>query len=156
MTNGILTDTKSITLYTFDRDVVDSGKSTCNGECARNWLPFYAPPGAMVNADYQIITRDDGKAQWAIKGKPLYYWPEDQEPGDKYGDGYNNLWRLIGVAGPVTLDAKRRVRGLLSQLALRCSLIAKLAADALAPTRGSQKRLAPSPARRLQSGPGST
>ena len=103
MTNGILTDAKSITLYTFDRDVVDSGKSIGNGECARNWLPFYAPPGAMVNADYQIITRDDGKAQWAIKGKPLYYWPEDQEPGDKYGDGYNNLWRLIGAAGPVTM-----------------------------------------------------
>lgn len=95
--------TKSITLYTFDRDVADSGKSICNGECARNWLHFYAPPGAMANADYQIITRDDGKSQWAIKGQPLYHGPEDQEPGDKYGDGYNNLWRLIGATGPVTM-----------------------------------------------------
>ena len=103
MTNGMLTDNKSMTLYTFDRDVTASGKSACHGECARNWLPFYAPAGAVAGSDYQIIMRDDGKPQWAMKGKPLYFWPEDQEPGDKYGDGYNNLWRLIGTAGPVTV-----------------------------------------------------
>lgn len=102
MTNGMLTDSKSMTLYTFDRDIASSGKSVCNGDCARDWLPFFAPVGAKPTSDFQIITRDDGKAQWAFKGKPLYYWPEDQEPGDKYGDGYRNLWRLIGVNGPVT------------------------------------------------------
>lgn len=104
ITNGMLTDPKSMTLYTFDRDVAGSGKSVCNGECARNWLPFYAPAGAKASPDYQIIIRDDGKAQWAIKGKPLYFWPEDQEPGDKFGDGYNNLWRLVGASGPVTVS----------------------------------------------------
>ena len=103
MTGGMLTDLKGMTLYTFDRDVQLSGKSAFIGECAVNWLPFYAPAGVKSDADYQIITRDDGKAQWAFKGKPLYYWPEDQEPGDKYGDGYRNLWRLITAAGPVTV-----------------------------------------------------
>lgn len=101
--NGVLTDFKDMTLYTFDRDVEASGKSVCHDECARNWLPFYAPAGARANADYQIITRDDGKSQWAFNGKPLYFWPEDQEPGDKYGDGYNNLWRLITSKGPITV-----------------------------------------------------
>jgi len=103
LTNGVLTDAKAMTLYTFDRDVQASGKSACNGDCARNWLPFYAPDGARVDADYQIITRDDGKSQWAFKGKPLYFWPEDLEPGDKFGDGYNNLWRLITAKGPITV-----------------------------------------------------
>ena len=103
LTGGMLTDLKSMTLYTFDRDVVFSGKSACNGECAVNWLPFYAPSGAKPDADFQVIKRDDGKAQWAFKGKPLYYWPEDQEPGDKYGEGYRNLWRLITAAGPITV-----------------------------------------------------
>ena len=103
MTGGMLTDLKSMTLYTFDRDVLFSGKSACNGECARNWLPYYAPDASNADANYQIITRDDGKAQWAFKGKPLYFWPEDQEPGDKFGDGYRNLWRLITSAGPVTV-----------------------------------------------------
>lgn len=103
MTGGMLTDLKSMTLYTFDRDILFSGKSACSGECAKNWLPFYAPSDAKANADYQIIARDDGKAQWAFKGKPLYFWPEDQEPGDKYGDGYRKLWRLITAAGPVTV-----------------------------------------------------
>ncbi len=103
MTGGILTDLKSMTLYTFDRDVPFSAKSACNGECARDWLPFYAPSGAVAAADYQIIAREDGKRQWAFKGKPLYFWPEDQEPGDKYGADYRNLWRLITAAGPVTV-----------------------------------------------------
>lgn len=103
MTSGMLTDMKSMTLYTFDRDVLFSGKSACYGECARNWLPYFAPAAGRADADYQIITRDDGKAQWAFKGKPLYFWPEDQEPGDKFGDGYRNLWRLITSAGPVTV-----------------------------------------------------
>lgn len=104
LTNGILTDAKGMTLYTFDRDVAGSGKSVCNGECARNWLPFYVTTDARPASDYQAITRDDGKLQWAIQGKPLYYWPEDQEPGDKYGDGYNNLWRLVGANGPITVS----------------------------------------------------
>ena len=111
ITNGILTDPKSMTLYTFDRDVAGNGKSACNGECARNWLPFYAPAGAKASSDYQVITREDGKTQWAIKGKPLYYWPEDQEPGDKFGDGYNNLWRLVGVSGPVTVSPRSNSEG---------------------------------------------
>lgn len=103
MTEGMLTDSKGITLYTFDRDVTASGKSACNGECARDWLPYFAPAGAKSNRDFQVIYRDDGKTQWAFKGKPLYFWPEDQEPGDKWGDGHRNLWRLIGAAGPVTV-----------------------------------------------------
>lgn len=111
ITNGILTDPKSMTLYTFDRDVAGSGKSACIGECARNWPPFYAPAGAQASSNYQIITRDDGRAQWAIKGKPLYFWPEDQEPGDKYGDGYNNLWRVVGVNGPVTVSPSSNAEG---------------------------------------------
>lgn len=104
LTEGVLTDAKRMTLYTFDRDVPGAGKSACNGNCARDWLPFFAPAGARPGAGYQIITRDDGKAQWAFQGKPLYYWPEDLEPGDKFGDGYNKLWRVVGANGPVTVS----------------------------------------------------
>ncbi|HOC01350.1 MAG TPA: hypothetical protein PKM43_21700, partial [Verrucomicrobiota bacterium] len=44
-------------------------------------------------ADYSVITRDDGKTQLAYKGKPLYYWAKDAKPGDKTGDGVNQVWR---------------------------------------------------------------
>ena len=111
MTDGVLTDLKSMTLYTFDHDVAGNGKSACNGECSRNWLPYYATAGAQPGSNYQIVTRDDGKPQWAVQGKPLYFWPEDQDPGDKYGDGYNNLWRLIGTNGPVTVTPSAASEG---------------------------------------------
>lgn len=94
VSNGMLIGSNSMTLYTFDKDVADSGKSVCNGPCATNWPPLYAMDGVSASGDYSIITRDDGKKQWALKGKPLYYWAKDQKPGDKTGDGFNNVWHV--------------------------------------------------------------
>jgi predicted lipoprotein with Yx(FWY)xxD motif len=48
----------------------------------------------MASGDYSIVTRDDGKKQWAFKGKPLYYWVKDQKPGDQTGQGVNNVWQV--------------------------------------------------------------
>ncbi|MYZ42510.1 COG4315 family predicted lipoprotein [Schauerella aestuarii] len=42
MACAILVDTSGTTLYTFDRAVVGSGKSTCIGPCAVLWLPASA------------------------------------------------------------------------------------------------------------------
>ncbi|EHL23491.1 hypothetical protein KYG_07635, partial [Acidovorax sp. NO-1] len=39
LANGALVDAKGMTLYTFDKDVAGSGKSTCNGGCAALWPP---------------------------------------------------------------------------------------------------------------------
>ena len=94
VSEGMLTGSNGMTLYTFDRDAVGSGKSVCNGPCATNWPPLMAKAGDMTSGDYSIITRDDGSKQWAYKGKPLYYWIKDQKPGDKTGDGVNNVWRI--------------------------------------------------------------
>ncbi|MBL8310102.1 MAG: hypothetical protein JNL19_06755 [Burkholderiales bacterium] len=92
--SGVLTGPNDMTLYTFDRDTADSGKSVCNGPCASNWPPLFAADGATAAAPYSIITRDDGKKQYAYKGKPLYYWAKDAKPGDKTGDGFNKVWRV--------------------------------------------------------------
>lgn len=92
--DGVLTGTSGMTLYTFDRDAAGSGKSVCNGPCATNWPPLMAPAGMQPSGDYSVITRDDGGKQVAYKGKPLYFWAKDAKPGDKTGDGFNNVWRL--------------------------------------------------------------
>jgi len=94
VSNGILTGANSMTLYIFDKDAAGSGKSVCNGPCAANWPPLYAMDGDTGGGDYSIIVRDDGKKQWALKGKPLYYWAKDQKPGDTSGDGLNNVWHV--------------------------------------------------------------
>jgi predicted lipoprotein with Yx(FWY)xxD motif len=95
MKNGMLVNAKGLTLYTFDRDVAASGKSVCNDKCSTAWPPLMAGASDRAGGDYSIITRDDGKKQWAYKGKPLYQWPEDQEPGDKFGDNYNKVWHIV-------------------------------------------------------------
>jgi predicted lipoprotein with Yx(FWY)xxD motif len=92
--DSVLTNSAGMTLYTFDKDAVGSGKSTCNGPCATNWPPLLAAADAKASGDYTIITRDDGAKQWAYKGKPLYLWIKDTKPGDRTGDGFNNAWRL--------------------------------------------------------------
>ena len=35
--DGVFVGPNDMTLYTFDRDAVGSGKSVCNGACAVNW-----------------------------------------------------------------------------------------------------------------------
>ncbi|MBT9552072.1 MAG: hypothetical protein IV088_14565 [Hydrogenophaga sp.] len=91
--DGVLAGPNGMTLYTFDKDTAGSGKSTCNGPCATNWPPLMAG-GASASGDYSVVTRDDGAKQLAYKGKALYYWIKDTKPGDKTGDGFNNVWRV--------------------------------------------------------------
>jgi predicted lipoprotein with Yx(FWY)xxD motif len=92
--DGVLIGPTGMTLYTFDRDTPDSGKSACNGPCAANWLPLPVADTAKPMGAYTIITRDDGKKQWAYKGSPLYYWSKDAKPGDKTGDGMMGVWKV--------------------------------------------------------------
>jgi predicted lipoprotein with Yx(FWY)xxD motif len=95
MKDGILVNAKGITLYNFDKDVAGSGKSACNGDCIVKWPPLLAADTDMASGDFTLIARDDGRKQWAYKGKPLYTWPEDSEPGDKYGDNFKQVWHVI-------------------------------------------------------------
>jgi len=92
ISNGVLTNSKGMTLYTTDRDTPNSGKSVCFDRCAEIWPPFIAKSSDKPKGDYTIITREDGSKQWAYKGKPLYLWVKDKKPGDKGGDGLNNVW----------------------------------------------------------------
>ncbi|WP_213086190.1 hypothetical protein [Kinneretia sp. DAIF2] len=92
--NGALVGPSKMTLYTFDRDNAGSGKSVCNGPCATNWPPLMvARAEDKAQGDWSIVLRDDGSRQWAYKGRPLYYWVKDQKPGDRTGDGVNQVWR---------------------------------------------------------------
>ena len=92
---GVLTDASGMTLYVFDKDEANTGKSVCSGVCAANWPPLRAEASDKAVGDYSIIRRDDGQFQWAYKGKPLYLWIKDKKPGDKTGDGINKVWHFI-------------------------------------------------------------
>ncbi len=90
--NGILT-ASGRTLYTFDKDMAN--KSNCNGGCAAAWPPFLVKEGDRTPVEFRAIKRDDGTQQWALNGKPLYFFAADVQPGDVNGDDKNGVWHVI-------------------------------------------------------------
>lgn len=94
--NGILADASGRTLYTSDKDA--SNKSNCNDACAATWPPFLVKEGDPTPENLSVITRDDGTQQWALNGKPLYYFAADVQAGDAKGDGKGGVWHVIRSA----------------------------------------------------------
>jgi predicted lipoprotein with Yx(FWY)xxD motif len=94
-----LADGKGITLYSYARD--EKNISNCIEGCAVNWPPFYvdlADVGSGLEpSDFAIITRTDGRKQTTYKSMPLYYFKNDQFPGDTFGQGLGDAWFLIRI-----------------------------------------------------------
>ena len=95
LASGALVAPSGMTLYTFDKDAANSGKSTCNGPCAALWPPLMATAADQPAGAYSIVTRDDGARQWAYKGKPVYTYKADQKAGDRSGDNFKDVWHII-------------------------------------------------------------
>ena len=95
LASGALVAPSGMTLYTFDKDAANSGKSTCNGPCAALWPPMTAMASDQPAGAYSIVTRDDGSRQWAYKGKPVYTYKADQKAGDRTGDNFKDVWHII-------------------------------------------------------------
>jgi len=79
-------------VYTFDKDT--PGKSNCNDKCAAAWPPVAAKADDAAVGDWSVIKRDDGSAQWAVKGKPVYTFAKDTA-GKATGDGMGGVWHLV-------------------------------------------------------------
>lgn len=82
----------ALPLYSYDRD--EAGKSNCNDRCAAAWPPLLAPASAKPIGRWAVITRLDGKSQWALDGKPVYTFVRDT-PGTPTGDGMGGSWHLV-------------------------------------------------------------
>ena len=93
--DGVLVGPNGMTLYVFDKDQADSGKSACNGPCATLWPPLTAGAGDQPRGAFSIVTRDDGSRQWAYKGRPVYFYQPDQKAGDRTGDNFRGVWHVI-------------------------------------------------------------
>ena len=93
VSNGVMASKDGKTLYTFDKDA--AGKSNCNGGCAAAWPPFAVANPSLAGGDFSIIKRDDGAAQWAYQGKPLYFFAGDVKAGDVNGDKQGGVWHVI-------------------------------------------------------------
>ena len=93
VSNGVMASREGKTLYTFDKDA--AGKSNCTGGCAAAWPPFIVANPALAGGEFSVIRRDDGSAQWAYKGKPLYFFAGDAQAGDVNGDKQGGVWHVL-------------------------------------------------------------
>jgi predicted lipoprotein with Yx(FWY)xxD motif len=88
-----------MTLYTFTKDVKDSGKSACLTGCIDTWPALTVAAGATpaggtgVTGKLGTITRDDGTLQVTYNGMPVYFFKNDKAPGDSNGV-YTN-WEAV-------------------------------------------------------------
>ncbi len=95
--NGVLADSTGRTLYIFDKDM--PGKSNCTGGCLTAWPAFMAKPTAKPDGDFDLVV-SNGASQWAFKGKPLYYFAGDANPGERNGDGSGGSWHVVPASTP--------------------------------------------------------
>jgi predicted lipoprotein with Yx(FWY)xxD motif len=96
----VLTDGDGMTIYLFTQDT--EGTSTCEDECLEAWPPLEGEPEAGEGVDGSLIgtiERSDGTTQATYAGHPLYYFAEDQEPGDVAGQGVNDVWWVLDASG---------------------------------------------------------
>ena len=82
-----------LTLYYFEQDEKDSGKSNCTGGCLDAWPALTVDEGETptggdgVDASKlgTIVREDNGETQVTYDGLPLYFFQNDTEPGDLNG-----------------------------------------------------------------------
>ncbi len=66
------------------RDIGTDAK--CDGQCAREWHPLFAPAGARPQGFWDVATRADGTRQWVYQGYALWTYDGDKKPGDINGN----------------------------------------------------------------------
>jgi predicted lipoprotein with Yx(FWY)xxD motif len=99
----IVVDGEGMTVYIFDKDTADSGKSVCSGDCLAAWPPVAttkeSPAVDGVTGDVATITRDDGSLQITLNGLPLYLYAPDEAAGDVTGQSVGGVWWVVGPDG---------------------------------------------------------
>lgn len=94
-----LVDAKGMTLYYFTKDT--PGQSACAGDCLVKWPPLTGDAAAvgpgLEAGDFGLLSRD-GASQVTFRGYPLYRFFKDEQPGDRKGQGVNNVWYVIDPA----------------------------------------------------------
>jgi predicted lipoprotein with Yx(FWY)xxD motif len=86
----VLTDSRGMTLYTYNNDVANNGKSAVAGALLQAWPALAIASGTPakpsgLTGELSTITRDDGAKQVTYKGLPLYTFQRDQKAGDVTG-----------------------------------------------------------------------
>jgi predicted lipoprotein with Yx(FWY)xxD motif len=100
---SILTGPNGNTIYVFEKD--SNGTTACTGTCAQTWPPLTVPSGSAPSAGAGVtgtlatIQRPDGTVQVTVNGAPVYYYSGDTAPDQAMGQGFKDLWYVVGPDG---------------------------------------------------------
>lgn len=96
----LVAGSNGMTVYSFSKDIKDSGTSACTGGCITKWPALTVAAGVTPTAGTGVtgtlatITRpDDGKLQVTYNGLPLYFFSGNSAPGD--GNGVYPGWSAV-------------------------------------------------------------
>jgi predicted lipoprotein with Yx(FWY)xxD motif len=107
----VVVDGKGMTVYYYKKDVKDSGKSTCSGQCLALWpavvAPSINPQVEGVTGTVGTITRDDGTMQVTVNGLPVYTYAKDNAAGDVTGQGVGGVWYVLNPSGKAITSAPK-------------------------------------------------
>ena len=97
-----LADSGGLTLYLFLKD--EPGVSNCYDTCAEKWPPLLSDGNTTVadGVDEALVgttERTDGTTQLTYNGWPLYYWFEDYQPGQTFGQNVGEVWFVVSPSG---------------------------------------------------------
>ncbi|PPL03579.1 hypothetical protein [Parapedobacter indicus] len=110
---SILTDSVGQVLYVFSKDA--DGNSACAGNCLSLWPKYYSSHAAssegIESDDIGTVVLADGSLQTTYKGWPLYYYANDEAPGDVQGDGVGGNWFVAKPDYSVLLVQNQLVGG---------------------------------------------
>jgi predicted lipoprotein with Yx(FWY)xxD motif len=100
---SVVTDSKGMTLYRFDRDTALPSSSNCDDPCANLWPPVTTTAKTVVLAGIDrhligTVARKDGRVQLTLAGWPLYRYAKDT-PGKARGQGVSGTWFASTPAG---------------------------------------------------------
>jgi predicted lipoprotein with Yx(FWY)xxD motif len=102
----IVVDAEGMTLYAFVPDQ-PTGLPTCYEGCAAAWPPLVAPDEITVGAGLDVsmfsaVPRTDDMGDQVKFGDwPLYYFANDEAPGDTNGQGLQDVWFVVGADGEI-------------------------------------------------------
>jgi predicted lipoprotein with Yx(FWY)xxD motif len=103
----VLADSRAMTLYASDAE--KDGKPGCDAKCLTSWSPLGAPWAANTKGDWSTVVRADGSKQWAFRGRPLYRYLGDAQPGQTGGEGRDGQWHVLVLEAPPPLPAWVRI-----------------------------------------------
>jgi predicted lipoprotein with Yx(FWY)xxD motif len=94
-----------LTVYMFEGD--KGTASSCTGACASAWPPVTTSAtatgsGGASAAMISTVTRADGTKQVTYNGHPLYFFTQDKDAGDAYGQGVKAFgadWYVMAPSG---------------------------------------------------------